>query len=255
LIDTHAHLNMAEFSDLSEVLKRASDVGVKAVIDVGFDMESSKRSLPLSSSYDNIYSAVGIHPHDAANVSDADMADIEKMADTEGVVAIGESGLDYFRNLSPKDKQIELLSKHVRLAVKKNLPLIIHSREAGDDVLRVVRQEGGGKLTGVMHCFAGDNRFASLCLDLGLYISFAGNITFPKAHELRSAAAYIPENMLLAETDSPYLAPQSLRGKRNEPANVIQVVAEIANVRKISPERLSERLYSNALTLFKKIRQ
>ena len=253
LIDTHAHLNMPEYMDLTEVLERAAASGVLAIINVGFDLPSSKAAVKLSDSYEQLFSAVGIHPHDAGKVKDADFEELKKLAENPKVVAIGESGLDLYRNLSPKESQVELFVRHIALAQRLDLPLIVHSRDAHEETLRILHENNKGFLKGVMHCFSGDKRIAQLSLDLGFYISFAGPLTFKNAHEAREVAKFVPIDKMLIETDCPYLAPDPFRGQRNEPSYMVKTAAKLAEVRGFSLEDLSERLTQNAKSLFTKL--
>ncbi len=252
-IDTHAHLNMPEYSDIAEVLSRAAAAGVLTIIDVGFDLVSSRTSVRLSDSYDQIFSAVGIHPHDASDFKDSDLDELRKLVLNPKVVAIGECGLDYYRNLSPGDAQIEMFRREIGLARELKLPMIVHSRDAHDDVLRILHEEAGGGLTGVMHCFSGDERIARLTLDLGFYVSFAGPLTFKNARDLRDIAKFVPLDKILIETDCPYLSPDPYRGERNEPAYVIKTAEKLAEIRGISLDELSLRIEQNVKELFKKI--
>ena len=253
LIDTHAHLNMDEYSDISEVLKRSEEAGVEAIIDVGFDIESSKDSLKLSNSHSKIYSAVGFHPHDSKALNDSSLKELIKLALGEKVVAIGETGLDYYRNLSPKDVQIKAFIAQISLAQELDLPIIVHARNSHDDILRILHEENRGSLKGVMHCFSGDERAARLSLDLGFYISFAGTLTFKKAQDLRDAAKFVPLDRILIETDCPYLAPEPYRGKRNEPSYLRFIAGVLAEVKSVDIKDLESNLKRNAKTLFSKL--
>jgi len=250
-IDTHAHLNMPDFADLPSVLKRAEEAGVDRIIDVAFDLDSARASLKLSSEYDSVFSAVGIHPHDSGSLSDPILDEIRKMASGKKVAAIGEIGLDYYRNLSPKESQISAFRAQVALAQEMDLPVIVHSRDSHDDVLRILHEENAGRLRGVMHCFSGDTRVAQLALDLGFYISFAGTLTFKKAKGLREAAGYVPVDSILIETDCPYLAPDPHRGEQNEPALIIHTAAMLAEVKGIELEEVARRTSANARALFR----
>ena len=253
-IDTHAHLNMPEYFDLAEVLKRASDAGVSTIIDVSFDMESARRSVKLSDSYYNIFSAVGVHPHDAEAFSEKDHDELMRLAAGGKVVAIGETGLDYYKNLSPKDAQIRVFRRHIELAQQLGLPLIVHSRDSHDDTLRTLHEENKGSLKGVMHCFSGGVNEAKLVLDLGFYISFAGPITFKNAEAARETAKYVPLDRILIETDCPYLSPVPFRGKRNEPSYVVHIASKLAEVKNVPEEEVSMRTNRNAEALFTKLK-
>ncbi len=252
-IDTHAHLNMPDYIDIEEVVSRAKDAGVRAIVNVGFDLPSSNAALDLSNKYDLMFSAPGVHPHDAASFGETELKALEKLASNPKVVAIGETGLDYYKNLSPKEAQIEAFRRHIGLAQKLDLPLIVHARESYEDVLRILHEENKGKLAGVMHCFSGDKRTAELTLDLGLYISFAGPITFKNAKDLREIAKFVPLDRILIETDCPYLAPDPFRGKRNEPSYIVHTAKKLSELKNIELEELSARIFENAKRAFPKI--
>jgi len=253
-IDTHAHLNMPDYIDLNDVIERAKQAKIEAIINVGFDLDSSKASVKLSSDFDFIFSSVGIHPHDASSDNSAKIDELKKLAKNDKVVAIGETGLDYYKNLSPKDAQVDLFLKHIALAQDLSLPLIIHARRSYEDVLKILHEEGRGKLTGVMHCFSGDANIARLCLDLGFYISIAGPVTFKKADDLREIAKFVPIDRLLIETDCPYLAPDPNRGKRNEPSFMISTAKKIAEIRGLKLEDFALKTTENAKRLFTKLK-
>jgi TatD DNase family protein len=244
---------MPEYMDLTEVLDRAREAGVSAIIDVGFDLPSSKASVRLSNSYSQIFSAVGIHPHDAQSVKESDIDELKKLALERKVVAIGEAGLDYYRNLSPKESQISLFKRHIALAQETSLPLIVHSRDAHDDTLRILHEENSGSLRGVMHCFSGDYRVAKLSLDLGFYISFAGPLTFKNASEIREVAKSVPIERILIETDCPYLSPDPFRGTRNEPSYIVRTAEKLAQVKGIPLDEMNLRIAQNVKELFTKI--
>ncbi|MFA4905104.1 MAG: TatD family hydrolase [Candidatus Margulisiibacteriota bacterium] len=250
-IDTHAHLTMPEYSDLSEVLTRAREVKVEAVINASFDLKSSQEGLRLAKDHDFIYAAVGIHPHDANLVDDKMIQELERLASDPKVVAIGETGLDYYRNLQPKETQIAAFRKFLQLAQKLDKPVIIHCREAQEDIMRVMREENQGKMRGVFHCFAGDEKLIQFANDLGFLISFTGNITFKKANRTRELAKLVPIFQLMIETDCPYLAPEPFRGRRNEPAYITYVAKVLAEIKGITVEELARSTTKNARKLFK----
>lgn len=250
LIDTHAHLTMPEFSDLDEVLERALDAGVRMIVNASFDEDSSFRSVELSKKYDNIFASVGIHPHHADRVDQGTIRLLGDYCKNAKVVAVGETGLDYFENPVPKDVQKKALKKHIQLAVEKNLPLILHGRDADADMLEVLKKEGQGRIKGVFHCFSGDVDHARKVLDEGFFISFTGVVTFKNADLARQTAKYVPIDRIMIETDCPYLAPQTMRGKRNEPAYVVDIARKIAELKQMSFEELSEITSSNAMKFF-----
>lgn len=249
-VDTHAHLNMPEFSDLSEVLARAKDAKVETIINVSFDLASSHVSAKLASDFDNVYAAVGIHPHDSELVTDFAMADIRKLLANKKVVAIGETGLDYYRCLVSKDVQQAAFRKFIQLSQEVNLPLIVHCREADEDVIKIMREENNGNLRAVFHCFAGDEHLMKYALDMGFMLSFTGNITFKKAEVLRERVRQIPIENIMIETDCPYLSPDPLRGQRNEPANVPLVAEAISKIKFIPLENVAIETTKNARKFF-----
>ncbi len=251
-IDTHAHLTMPEYSDLSEVLQRALAEKVEAFICPGFDLESSKQAVNLARDFFNIYACVGVHPHDAGDASTSlSVQDtLKTLAKQKKVVAIGEAGLDYFRNLSPKEVQIGLFRFQIRLAQELNLPLVVHSREADEDTMRILSEEDDGNLRVVLHCFAGSKLFLDWAIARNFMISFAGMITFPKAHNLREIVRVTPLSHILLETDCPYLSPQEKRGQRNEPAFLKYIAQEIAHVKGTSQEEVGVYTTQNARKFF-----
>lgn len=237
--------------DRDEVMTRAREAGVGKIINVASSVEGSRRSVELSRKYEFVYSTVGIHPHHAETVTDEILSEFKVLAKEKKVVAIGEVGLDYYRNLSPKDKQIEAFRKFIALSKELKLPLVIHSREADEDLLAILRDEFKGSVKGVIHCFAGDEKFMKACLDMGLYISFTANLTFKKADDLRSVAKHVPIERVMLETDAPYLAPQALRGKRNEPSYLTYLVEEWTKLSGLSKDDIARITTHNANTFFK----
>jgi len=236
--------------DRDEVIKRAYARGVKSIINVSSSFESCRKSLELSKAYDGIVTTLGIHPHDADQVDDVIFSKIRSMAEDDKVVAIGEVGLDFYRDRSPRDVQISVFRKFIRLADELRLPLVIHNRRANDEVLSILKEETKGGVRGVMHCFAGDIGFLNKCLDVGLYISFTCNVTFKNAAGLREVAAHVPTDRLLLETDAPFLAPQPFRGKRNEPAYLAYLAEEFARIKDDTEERIAKATTENARVLF-----
>ena len=251
LVDTHAHLNDGRFrNDLPAVLQRAAAAGVKAVVNVGFNLDSSQSGVKLAARYAAVYAAAGLHPHEAKDFSPTALAGLRKLAAAEKVVAIGEIGLDYYYNHSPAAAQKTAFVEQLRLAGELNLPVIIHDRDAHREVLAILREEGLPAAGGVMHCFSGDAAFAVQCLELGLYLSLAGPVTFKQTGTLTEVSRLIPPERLLVETDAPYLAPVPFRGQRNEPAYVAGIVQRIAAVRGEEPETVARATSENALRLF-----
>ena len=252
-IDTHAHLTFPEFKiDLPEVVKRAKEANLEAIINIALDDEALVSSLKIAQEYPGyVKTAYGLHPHDASTWKDEIADKIRSLAAEQKIVAVGEMGLDYHYKLSPLEKQKEVFGKSLRLAEELDLPAVIHSREAAKDTMLIIHEENQGKLKGVLHCFGGDMDLAKEALDLGLLISFTGNITFPKAHQIRNAAKEIPLDRIMIETDCPFLAPQAFRGKRNEPAYAVKVAEQIARVKGISIEEVATQTTKNARSLFK----
>jgi TatD DNase family protein len=251
-IDSHAHLDDRKYdADRHAMLMRARQQGVIGIINVGYDLASSKRSVALAEKYDFIYAAVGIHPHDAKEADDAAFAELRKMAAHPKVVAIGEMGLDYYRDLSPRLDQQRVFLRQIDLAKETGLPVIIHDRDAHGDVLKILKEEKAGACGGVLHCFSGSWEMANECIGMGFHISIAGPVTFNNAGRLKDIAALLPSDRLLIETDAPYLTPEPHRGKRNESAFVLFAAAEIARLRGIAPEELGELAAQNTIRLFK----
>ncbi len=251
MVDSHAHLDLRNFNrDREEVIQRAADRGLKLIINIGIDLSSSKKSIMLADKYPLVYAAVGIHPHDSALAPSNYLQELEEMAHHPRVVALGEMGLDFYRDRSPRPIQRDVFRRQLRLAKKVNKPVIIHDRDAHDEVLKILEDEGLPDSGGVMHCFSGDLALAGKCLELGLYISIAGPVTYARNNRLCQVAASVPLERLLVETDAPFLTPVPLRGKRNEPANVILVAEKVAALRGISTESLGRSCLENAQRLF-----
>lgn len=252
LIDTHCHLDFNDFDvDRDEVIDRAKKIGVVGIINVGSSIEGTRRSIELAKSHDIVYATLGVHPHEAKTVSDKVIADFKALSKEKKVVAIGEVGLDFYRNLSTREEQESAFKKFIYLALDLNLPLIIHAREAGKEVLDILKNEMKQELRGVMHCFSGDKDFLERCLDLGLYVSFTCNLTFKNAENLRQVAQDMPVEKLLLETDAPFLAPQEFRGKRNEPAYLTHLVDEWAKILNLSRNDIMRTTTHNANLLFR----
>lgn len=251
LIDTHAHLDFDTFDEDREiVIQRAIESGLAAIITIGTDVETSKQAVALAEKYASVFAAVGIHPTDCANISDADFDSIRKLAQHEKVIAIGEVGLDYYHMRTDKDVQKEIFTRQVELARELGLPLIIHNRESHEDMYKVLSESHAAEVGGVMHSFSGDADFLNKILELDLHVSFTGNITFKKSasDELVKKA---PLERLLLETDCPFLTPVPLRGKRNEPAYMVHTAQKIADLKEISAEEVGKVTSENAISLFK----
>ena len=258
MIDSHCHLADETFStDLDQVVARAKDAGIERVLVVleGGNAKEAAQAERLSGLWPETRCAIGVHPHQAHQFGhDPDRAVAvvrEQFARTPFARAVGEIGLDYHYDFSPRDVQQAVFRGQVRLARELDVPVVIHTREADEDTLTILREEGGGKVRGVLHCFTGNDALADAGLALGLYISLAGILTFPKAAELRDTARRVPIDRLLTETDSPFLAPVPYRGKRNEPAYVARVVAALAEIHQMAPGDLARRTAANFHTLFR----
>ncbi len=252
LVDSHAHLNDSRFrGDLGQVLERAQAAGVAAIINVGYDLASAARAVETAGRYNGVYAAVGVHPHDADRQPEDYLDRLGQLACRQKVVAIGEMGLDFYRNLSPAPVQEKVFREQLRLARRLNLPVIIHDRDAHEQVLAVLKEEGAETVGGVMHCFSGDLVLARQCLALGLYISLAGPVTYGSNGKLAEVARNVPLDRLLLETDAPYLPPHPHRGRRNEPAYVRLVAEQVARMRGLKPEQVAAATAENAYRLFK----
>lgn len=246
MIDTHAHLDFPDFKkDLSAVLERAVARGVSAIVSVGIDEKSSSQAVVNAAKIPWIWVAVGVHPHEAARVTSAFPQSLKKLALLPGVVAIGEMGLDYYRDHSPRDIQQKIFRAQINVAHEVNKPVIIHCRDAYEDLMKIMVEEKIDRVGGILHCFSGDESFARRSLDLGLYISIAGPVTYPRADRLRDVVRMIPLDRLLVETDAPFLTPQSYRGKRNEPSFIHATYEYIAALKGISPEELQNQCRRN----------
>ena len=258
LIDSHAHIDLPEFNkDRDQVLARARQQGVRAVINVGLDAESSRKSLEMAKKYDDVFVAVGFHPHEAARMKEGDLESLAELTGDSRVVAIGEIGLDFYRNLSPRPRQLEVFKKQLDLASELSLPVVVHCRQAHKEVFDIlnvwVKATPADKDSkrGVIHCFSGDIGMARRYIELGFYISLAGSVTYPSAGELVGVAREVPLDRLLLETDCPFLAPQAHRGKRNEPAYIALTAEKVAEVRQAPVEVMAETAARNTIELFR----
>ncbi len=252
LFDTHAHLDDEVFDqDRDEMIQRARQAGMRHIVNVGFNLETALGSIKLAEKYELIYAAVGFHPHNAAEAGPGYLKELEKIASHPRVVALGEMGLDYYRDLSPRPVQQRVFKEQLSLAKKLGKPVIIHDRDAHGDIMDILRREGLGPAGGVMHCYSGSWEMARDCLEMGFYISIAGPVTFPKAPRLKDVAARVPGDRLLVETDAPYLTPMPHRGKRNEPAYVFFTAEEVARLREMKTEDLAQMCTENGRRLFR----
>ena len=244
MIDTHAHLTSLD--DAEEAIERAAEAGVTRILTVGTDVEDCRRALELAGKHDGVYAILGIHPHSADTATDTDLAALGNLLGHPKAVAVGETGLDWYRDYAPRDDQRRLFAAQLELAGELEKPAVIHTRAADDDTLAGLADFAG---TVVLHCFSSP-RLLPTALERGWYVSFAGNATFPKAVDLRLAATQVPADRILAETDSPYLAPQPVRGRRNEPANVVHTVAALARARGEESDELGRQIEWNASQCF-----
>ncbi|BFH26262.1 TatD family hydrolase [Paenibacillus melissococcoides] len=251
LFDTHTHLDNEAFdADREEIIARAFEQGVTRMVNVGFNRETIPTTMALAEKYDFIYAAVGWHPTDAITMKTEDMQWISDLTQHGKVVAIGEIGLDYHWDTSPKDVQQRVFRQQIGLARELKLPIIIHNREAHEDVVRILREEKASEVGGIMHSFSGSWETAKICLDMGFYISFGGPITFKNAKQPKEVLVRIPNDRLLVETDSPYLTPHPFRGKRNESAYVRLVAEAAAELKGMEFEEICRMTTENALTCF-----
>lgn len=252
IFDTHAHLDSEQFEeDFDVIIQNIINKKISLIVNPGCDIPTSKKSVELSEKYDFIYSAVGFHPHEAKYMDQDAIKEIENLAILNNkVVAIGEIGLDYYYDFSPRDIQEDVFAEQMELANKLNLPFIIHSRDASNDTYEMVKKYKNN-VDCVLHCYSQSKEMAKLYLDLGCYLSFAGPVTFKKSTNLQEVAKYTPLDRIFIETDSPYLSPEPKRGKKNEPSNVIYTGKKIAELKEISEEQLFKSTYNNAVRFFK----
>ncbi|CAG9614393.1 D-aminoacyl-tRNA deacylase [Bacillus rhizoplanae] len=251
LFDTHSHLNAEQFEeDLQEVITRMKEAGVSYTVVVGFDEVTIKKAIELAETYDFIYAAVGWHPVDAIDMTEEHLKWLEELANHPKVVALGEMGLDYHWDKSPEDVQKEVFRKQIRLARKVKLPIIIHNRDATQDIVDILKEENASEVGGIMHCFSGSVEVAKQCIDMNFLISLGGPVTFKNAKKPKEVAMEISMEQLLIETDCPYLTPHPFRGKRNEPSYVKLVAEEIAKLKGLSYEEVAVKTTENAKRLF-----
>lgn len=261
-IDSHAHLEGRKFdSDRAEVLQRAREAGVERILAIGSGTGPGTLdcAIKIAEQHDWIFATLGIHPHEAKLAGEADYAEMEQLARHPKIMAWGEIGLDYFYDHSPRDVQKEVFRRQMEQARAAKLPIIIHCRpsnsseNAWDDTIQMLGEHWAATgLGGILHCFTGEWKHAQAALDIGFYISFAGNVSFPKAENIRAAAKQVPVERMLIETDSPFLAPVPFRGKRNEPVFVVSTAAAIGDLRGMSKEQIGEKTAENFYTLFPK---
>lgn len=251
LIDSHCHLDMEAFeSDLEEIISRAGRAGVNTIITIGIDRASSERAVQLASRFPSVYASVGVHPHDAAGVNDADLKTIAGLCVHEKVIGYGEIGLDYAKMYSPKNIQQRIFSRQLAMAKELELPVIIHDRDAHEDTMHILKEHAPFPAGGVMHCFSGDLKLAERVIDLGFYVSVPGIVTFKNATGLQEVAGKLPLDVLLIETDGPFLAPVPFRGKRNTPELLRHTAEKIADLHNISLAEVATQTSANTRTLF-----
>jgi len=253
MIDTHAHLGYPDFDgDRAEVIARAFEAGCEAVVEVGWDLGSSRAAVRLAEREPRIFAVVGIHPHEAEKASLDALEKLGGLLDRPKVVGLGETGLDFYRNYSPPALQRELFKRQIGLAREKSVPLVIHDRDAHADVLKILRWERASEVGGVMHCFSGDVETARQAVDLGFHLGFGGSLTYGRREEIwKEILREVPRDRILLETDCPWLSPAPFRGKRNEPARLRIVVEKMAELLGESPQELERTTSENARRLFK----
>jgi TatD DNase family protein len=251
LIDTHAHLDHERFKDdVDKVVERAKLAKVQSIVTVGADLASSRQAVGFAKHYPGVIATVGVHPHDADSVSERVLHEIAMLAEDEGVVAIGEIGLDYHYDFSPRGVQRRVFEAQISLARELGLPIVVHVREAYQDVVSILRSEHAEDVGGIIHCFSGDWEIAKDCLDMGFYISVGGILTFANSEKLRGIIRGLPLHRILLETDAPYLTPVPYRGKRNEPAYVVHVAQALADLKGVTFDEVAESTTLNARKLF-----
>lgn len=261
LIDTHAHLCFPDFvGELPRVIERAGAAGVEKILSIATDLDAARRTLDIAGRFDGIYAAVGLHPGEVPNVGLCDMKELRRLASEPKVVAIGETGLDYYREAKDdatlRQQQKDLFWAHLELAKERRLPVVIHNRAAEADILEILRAHAESlpkewRPWGVMHCFSGNEKFAFDCIEIGLSISYTGILTFKKAAALRDVAKKVSLDHVMLETDAPYLAPEPHRGKRNEPAYVPLIAEALAQVKGVSLDEVARATTANANRLFR----
>ncbi|MFV0627227.1 MAG: TatD family hydrolase [Alphaproteobacteria bacterium] len=254
LVDSHCHLDFDDFEgDLEEIIENAKENGISAILNAGNNINELENQLKISEKYPFIYTAAGVHPHNASEYEGLVAQDIISRTEHKKVVGIGECGLDYYYDYSPKDVQIKIFLEHIKAAQETGLPLIIHNRESDDDLMQILDENYKIKpFMGEIHCFSSSQKLADYALSIGFYLSASGMITFNKSGELRDIFEKVPLDRLLVETDAPYLAPVPKRGQRNQPANVIYTAEKLAQIKNVSFEELTEITTNNFFSLFRK---
>jgi TatD DNase family protein len=251
LIDSHAHLEMPEFkADLEQVIQRAKASGVEYIFTVGTEKKDWHRALEIAHSYPPVYAILGVHPHNAREIDEETYPTLRKLCANEKVRAYGEIGLDFYRNLSPREVQLKRFREQIQFARKLSLPIVVHDREAHKETLEILKSEKAEEYGGIIHCFSGDYEMARQCIEMGFYISVPGTVTFKNAGEFHEIIKRLPLESLLIETDAPFLAPVPFRGKRNEPSYVRYTAQKVAEIKKVPFEKVAEATTENALRVY-----
>ena len=251
LLDAHTHLHFPDFTEgVDEILARAEKAGVKYFLNTGTNNPTSWQAIEFAKKYPNVYAAIGVHPNESYQVPPHELAEFDEMVQEPKVVAIGEIGLDYYRNTSPPASQRETLTNFFKIAERYKKPIVLHIRDAYDDVIHMLKDFFKPPIHGMSHCFSGTLEHMEQLVQLGLHISFAAPVTYPKNDALREAVKLCPAHRIFVETDAPYLPPQSMRGKRNEPSYLVETAKQVADIKQMSLEDLSAQLLKNAHELF-----
>jgi len=251
LIDSHSHLEMPEFKkDLEEVIQRAKASGVEYIFTVGTENKDWMRALEIARSNPSVYAILGVHPHNAREINEETYPKLRKLCADDKVRAYGEIGLDFYRNLSPREVQLKRFREQIQFARELGLPIVVHDREAHKETLEILKSEKAEEYGGIIHCFSGDYEMAKACIEMGFFISIPGSITFKSAGVLQEVVKQIPLEALLVETDAPFLAPVPFRGKRNEPSYVRYTAQKVAEIKKVSFEKVAEATTENALRVY-----
>lgn len=252
LIDSHAHLEMPDFKkDLDEVIQRAKESGVEYIFTVGTERKDWSKTLEICHRYPSVYAILGVHPHNAKEIDSETYPLLRNLCRDEKVKALGEIGLDFFRNLSPREIQLKGFREQIGLAKELHLPIVVHDRDAHQETLEILKTEKAEVCGGIIHCFSGDYEMAKECIEMGFYISIPGSITFKNAERFREIVRKLPLDCLLVETDSPFLSPEPFRGKRNEPSFIQYTARKIAEIKKISFEKIAQTTTENALKVYR----
>lgn len=252
LIDSHSHLEMPEFRrDLTDVIQRAKASGVEYIFTVGTEKKDWNRAIEIAHSHPSVYAILGVHPHNAREIDEETYPTLRKLCADDKVRAYGEIGLDFYRNLSPREVQLKRFREQIQFARELGLPIVVHDREAHKETLEILKSEKAENCGGIIHCFSGDYEMAKACIEMGFFISIPGSITFKSAERFQEVIKQIPLQSLLIETDAPFLAPVPFRGKRNEPSYVRYTAQKIAEIKKVSFEKLAEVTTENALRVYR----